>query len=71
MDYSKRYISNYQIPLRLPDDLANELHEVSEATGIQKTKLCRMGLERLMTDMKANRIAETMRTITRNDFNED
>ena len=69
MDYFNNQITNYQIPLRLPDDLANELHEVSEATGIQKTKLCRMGLERLITDMKANRISEMMKSITRTDKN--
>ena len=46
-------INNYQLPLRMPNALASELHRVSAATGIGKSKLCRMGISRLIQDIKA------------------
>ena len=52
--------SNYQLPLRLSDELANQLHEVATATGIQKSKLCRMGISRIISDIKLKGIAESM-----------
>jgi hypothetical protein len=50
----------------MPDALANELHEVSVATGIQKTKLCRMGISRILRDIKKDGLAERMSQISMN-----
>lgn len=60
MQQIHRYANNYQIPLRLSDSLAEELHEVSVATGIQKSKLCRMGISRLIRDLQNSGLASKM-----------
>ena len=54
---------NYQIPLRLSDDLASQLHEVSEVTGIQKTKICRMGISRIVNDIHEMGGLESIRNL--------
>lgn len=54
---------NYQIPLRLSDDLASQLHEVSETTGIQKSKLCRMGISRIVSDIQEMGGLESIRNL--------
>jgi hypothetical protein len=59
------YTTNYQIPLRLSDALAAELHDVAEATGIQKSKLVRMGLSRLIRDFQSSGLSERMNQISR------
>jgi len=66
MNQNDIYFTNYQLPLRMPDALANELHEVSVATGIQKTKLCRMGISRILRDIKKDGLAERMSQISMN-----
>lgn len=57
--------SNYQLPLRLSDELANQLHEVATATGIQKSKLCRMGISRIISDIQSNGLADGMVKLSR------
>ena len=59
-----QHFTNYQLPLRLSDELANQLHEVATATGIQKSKLCRMGISRIVNDMKHFGALDSMKTIT-------
>jgi len=59
------YTTNYQIPLRLSDALAAELHDVAESTGIQKSKLVRMGLSRLIRDFQSSGLSERMNQISR------
>ena len=59
------YTSNYQIPLRLSDALAEELHEVSLSTGIKKSKLCRMGISRLIRDLQESGLSAQMNEISR------
>lgn len=59
------YTTNYQIPLRLSDALASELHDVAEATGIQKSKLLRMGLSRLIRDLQNSGLSQRMNQISR------
>lgn len=60
-----QHFTNYQLPLRLSDELANQLHEVATATGIQKSKLCRMGISRIISDIKLNGLAESMGKLNR------
>lgn len=55
---------NYQLPLRMTEALALELHEVSLATGIQKTKICRMGISRVLRDLKKDGLADRMKEIS-------
>jgi len=59
-----QHFTNYQLPLRLSDELANQLHEVATATGIQKSKLCRMGISRIVNDIKHLGALDNMKTIT-------
>ena len=61
----QNYTNNYQIPLRLSDALASELHEVSELTGIKKSKLCRMGISRVLRDLNRSGVVERMEEISR------
>ena len=58
-----QHFTNYQLPLRLSDELANQLHEVAIATGIQKSKLCRMGISRIITDIQEMGVLESIRTL--------
>ncbi len=58
------YTTNYQIPLRLSDALASELHDVSEATGIKKSKLCRMGISRILRELQESGLSERMNEIS-------
>lgn len=60
-----KHSNNYQLPLRLNDTLADQLHEVSEITGIQKSKICRMGISRIVNDIKQFGALESMKTITK------
>ena len=60
-----QHFTNYQLPLRLSDELANQLHEVATATGIQKSKICRMGISRIISDIKLNGLAESMGNLNR------
>lgn len=55
---------NYQLPLRMTEALASELHEVSIATGIQKTKICRMGISRILRDLQKDGLADRMGQIS-------
>lgn len=50
----------YQLPLRLTRNLANELFDASDATGISKSKLCRMGLSRVLIDLKQTGRSQSM-----------
>ena len=59
------YYNNYQIPLRLSDALAEQLHNVSEITGIKKSKLCRMGISRVLRDLSKSGVVERMEEISR------
>ena len=59
------FYTNYQLPLRMTEALAAELHEVSIATGIQKTKICRMGISRILRDLKRDGLSERMNEISR------
>ena len=52
--------NDYQIPLRLNDTLRDALDEASHATGINKSKLCRMGISRLISDLNATGRTESM-----------
>jgi hypothetical protein len=65
MNSYNQKLTNYQLPLRLNDTLANQLHEVSLATGIQKSKLCRMGISKIITDIKLNGLADSMGKLNR------
>ena len=56
----QHYAANYQIPLRLSDALATELHDVSTATGINKSKLCRMGISRILRELQESGISDRM-----------
>ena len=58
-----KHSNNYQLPLRLNDTLADQLHEVSEITGIQKSKICRMGISRIVTDIQEMGALEGIRTL--------
>jgi predicted DNA-binding protein len=58
-----KHQTNYQLPLRLNDTLAEQLHEVSEITGIQKSKICRMGISRIVTDIYQMGALESIRTL--------
>lgn len=58
-----KHNNQYQLPLRLNDTLAEQLHEVSEITGIQKSKLCRMGISRIITDIQDMGALESIRTL--------
>lgn len=58
-------LTNYQLPLRLSDELANQLHEVATATGIQKSKLCRMGISKIISDIQSKGLAESMGKLSR------
>jgi len=60
-----QHFTNYQLPLRLSDELANQLHEVAIATGIQKSKLCRMGISRIISDIQSNGLADSMGKLSR------
>ena len=60
-----QHFTNYQLPLRLSDELANQLHEVATATGIQKSKLCRMGISRIIYDIQSKGLAESMGKLNR------
>ena len=60
----QNYYQNYQFPLRMTEALASELHEVSLATGIQKTKICRMGISRILRDLKDDGLVDRMREIS-------
>lgn len=64
MNYQNDY-NNYQIPLRLNSKLAGELEYASKITCIQKSKLLRMGLSRIITDIKANGLAESMSKLSK------
>ena len=64
MEQLHRYATNYQIPLRLSDALAEELHEVSISTGIKKSKLCRMGISRILRDLQESGLASKMGEIS-------
>ena len=61
----QNFYENYQLPLRMTEALAAELHEVSLATGIQKTKICRMGISRILRDLKNDGLADRMGQISR------
>jgi hypothetical protein len=61
----QNFYENYQLPLRMTEALASELHEVSLATGIQKTKICRMGISRILRDLKNDGLADRMSQISR------
>ena len=61
----QNFYTNYQLPLRMTEALASELHEVSLATGIQKTKICRMGISRILRDLRENGLADQMGQISR------
>ena len=51
----------YQLPLRLPQKLADELHKASDATGVGMSTLCRMGLSRLLLDLENTGRAHSMK----------
>ena len=59
------FYTNYQLPLRMTEALASELHEVSIATGIQKTKICRMGISHFLRQLKKDGLSERMSEISR------
>ena len=61
----QNFYENYQLPLRMTEALASELHEVSLATGIQKTKICRMGISRILRDLRNEGLADRMGQISR------
>lgn len=63
MKYDRKYYTNYQLPLRLSDELATQLDEVSQMTGIQKSKLCRMGISRIVNDYQEMGVLESIRTL--------
>jgi hypothetical protein len=42
----------YHLPLRMNPRLANELISASICTGISRSEMCRMGLSRLLLDLK-------------------
>jgi hypothetical protein len=54
----------YQLPLRMTKTLANALTNASSATGISRSKLCRMGLSRVLEDLN-----QTGRTHSMQQFN--
>jgi hypothetical protein len=54
------HTSQYQLPLRLTDTLALELKRASALTGIHKSRLCRMGISRLLREIRSNGTTETM-----------
>ena len=58
--------NNYEIMLRIPPDLADELKQVSETTNINRSSLVRMGLRRVLSDIKTNNIETSIRTISGN-----
>jgi len=60
-----KHSNNYQLPLRLNDNLAEQLQEVSEITGIQKSKICRMGISRIITDIQQMGALESIRTLNK------
>ena len=60
-----KHTNNYQLPLRLNDTLAEQLHEVSEITGIQNSKICRMGISRIVIDMKQMNAFESVRDLNK------
>ena len=58
-----KHTTNYQLPLRLNDQLASQLDEVSKMTGIQKSKICRMGISRIINDILEMDALESIRTL--------
>lgn len=61
----QKFYTHYQLSLRMTEALASELHEVSIATGIQKTKICRMGISGILRDLKRDGLSERMNEISR------
>jgi len=43
--------SHYQLPLRMNPRLASQLQIISTQTGLSKSRLCRLGLSRVITDL--------------------
>ena len=42
---------HYQFPLRMPRKLADELEKAVSSTGMTRSKLCRMGISRILQDL--------------------
>lgn len=53
--------SSYLFPLRMTKILAIELINASNATGITRSKLCRMGLSRVLEDLKHSGRIQSMK----------
>ena len=51
----------YQLPLRMPNSLAIALDAASESTGMSRSKLCRMGVSRLLSDLRNTGRTDSMR----------
>ena len=56
--------NGHEILLRIPYQLADELNQVSEDTSINKTNLLRMGLTRVLSDIKKSNIDNSLREIS-------
>ena len=54
----------YQLPLRMTGRLATELINASVSTGISKSKLCRMGLSRVLQDLQQTGRSHSMKQFT-------
>ena len=54
----------YQLPLRLPEKLADALNKASDATGVGKSTLCRMGLSRILKDLENTGRVHSMKQFT-------
>ena len=50
----------YQLPLRMPPNLADELTAASESTGISRSTICRMGIVRILEDLKETKVEAEM-----------
>ena len=57
--------NNYEFLVRIPFPLADELNQVSLDANINKTKLFRIGITRVLNDIKKYGVDNTIKEISR------
>lgn len=55
--------NDYQFPMRINASLAKSLNDVSKGTGISKTKITQISLEKFLTEFNESGIPQAMQQI--------
>ena len=52
--------NDYQLPVRLDSSLAKRLHDVSTGTGISKTKLTQISLDKFLSEFNQSGVFDAI-----------